>query len=39
MKVVSGCFCQTAPSEIPTPGEGPVIPGALALSLRVIVFF
>lgn len=38
MKVVSGCFFQAAPSEIPTPGQGPAIP-VLALSLRVIVLF
>lgn len=39
MKLVNGCFFQTALTEIPTPGQSASIPNALALSLRVIVLF
>ena len=39
MKLVNGCFFQTALTEIPTPGQSASIPGALALSLRLIALF
>jgi porin len=39
MKLVNGCFFQTALTEIPTPGQSASIPNALALTLRLIVLF
>ncbi len=39
MKVVNGIFFQTALSEIPTPGQGPYIPNAFAVTLRITVHF
>jgi porin len=39
MKVVNGVFFQTALSDIPTPGQGPNIQNALALTLRLTVLF
>jgi porin len=39
MKVVNGVFFQTALSDIPTPGQGPNLQNAVALTLRITVLF
>ena len=38
-KISDGCFFQPTLTYIPTPGENPYIPGALAATFRLIVLF
>ena len=39
MKVVNGVFFQTALTDIPTPGQGPNLQNAVAVTMRITVLF